>query len=162
MKHVYYTYLTFGANSGARVMRAHLRTEYLQRLEKERKINVMVIREGLYNSSWPLYLGYFDSGVVRGERDEVVVAGNGKVGWTSIGDLGLGTASVLSERGWKGKTFYLASMRAPTLLEEIAGIRVKFVGREEYVRYYVGRAGMRQLSSGRVLLLMLPRNGVSV
>lgn len=42
------------------------------------------------------------------------------------------------------------------------GIRVKFVGREEYVRHYVGRAGMRQLLSGEVLLLMLPWNGVSV
>lgn len=73
MKHVYYTSLTFGANSNARVMRAHLRTEYLQRLEKARKMNVTVIREGLYNSSWPLYLGYFDEGDVRGERDKVVV-----------------------------------------------------------------------------------------
>lgn len=149
VRHVVYTSLAFGSDSGAGVMRAHLRTEeYLKLLEGE-GMKVTVIREGLYNSSWPLYLGYFD--VKDGEqRDEIVVAGDGKVSWTSIRDLGVGTAVVLADESgrWVGKTIYLASRRNERSLEEIAGIvggvrgrklRVRKVGREEYVEYYVGR-----------------------
>lgn len=59
MKHVYYTSLAFGSDSEAGVMRAHLRTEeYLRKLEGE-GMKVTVVREGLYNSSWPLFLGVF-------------------------------------------------------------------------------------------------------
>jgi hypothetical protein len=55
VKHIYYTSLAFGSPSKAGVMRAHLRTEaYLATLSD---LKVTVIREGLYNESWPLYLG---------------------------------------------------------------------------------------------------------
>ena len=58
VKQIIYTSLAFGGNSGAGVMRAHLRTEaYLKGLEEKGVVKVTVIREGLYNSSWPLYLG---------------------------------------------------------------------------------------------------------
>ena len=58
VKQVIYTSLAFGGDSGTGVMRAHLRTEaYLKGMMK-----VTVIREGLYNSIWPLYLGYFGVG----------------------------------------------------------------------------------------------------
>lgn len=78
VKHVVYTSLAFGSASEAGVMRAHSRTErYLRELEMEGVMDVTIIREGLYNSSWPLYLGYFDVG--RDERDEIVVAGDGRV-----------------------------------------------------------------------------------
>jgi hypothetical protein len=60
---------------------------------------VTVIREGLYNESWPLYLGYFDP---KGDdREEVALAGDGKISCTSIRNLGHGTALVLSYDGAK-------------------------------------------------------------
>ncbi|TVY55660.1 Quinone oxidoreductase 2 [Lachnellula cervina] len=154
VSHVYYTSLAFGPRSKAGVMRAHLRTErYLRGLEEGGRVKVTVIREGLYSESWPLYLGYFDVG--GDERDEIVVAGDGKVCWTAIKDLGLGTALVLVDGSarWEGKTFYLSG--APEMarsLGEIADlvgrargreVRVKVVGREEYVEYYVGRGKER-------------------
>ena len=154
MKHVYYTSLAFGSESEAGVMRAHLRTEaYLREVEKEGKCKVTVIREGLYNESWPLYLGYWEP--KADERDEVVVAGDGKVSWTSIADLGLGTALVLTDEGakWEGRTFYLSNPpEMARTLEEIAelvgemrekGVTVRKVGREEYVEGYVGRGKER-------------------
>jgi uncharacterized protein YbjT (DUF2867 family) len=157
VKHVVYTSLAFGPDSGAGVMRAHLRTEmYLKELEEKGEMKVTVVREGLYNSSWPLYLGYF--GVGKGkqeERDEIVLAGDGKISWTSIEDLGLGTALVLADETgrWIGKTFHLASARNERTLEEIAtivggvrgrAVRVKVVGRDGYVEYYVRRGRDRE------------------
>ena len=54
VKHVYYTSLAFANPSKASVMRAHVRTEkYLKDLESEGKVKYTVIREGLYNESWP-------------------------------------------------------------------------------------------------------------
>jgi len=100
VKHVYYTSLAFGGDSEAGVMRAHLRTEkFLREVKEEMGVgfDFTVIREGLYNESWPLYLGYFN---VKGDdRDEILVAGDGRVSWTGIQDLGLGNAMVLAERG---------------------------------------------------------------
>jgi nucleoside-diphosphate-sugar epimerase len=118
-------------------------------LEEKGVMKVTVIREGLYNSSWPLYLGYFGMGDGK-ERDEIVIAGDGKISWTSIEDLGLGTALVLADENgrWVGKTFYLASARNRKTLAEIAAfvrkarereVTVKKVRREEYVEYYVGK-----------------------
>lgn len=107
VKHIYYSSLAFGSPSKAGVMRAHIRTEaYLA----TRDIQTTVIREGLYNESWPLYLGYFDP---KGDdtRDKVALAGDGKICWTAIEDLGLGNALVLAAPSdeYAGKTFYLSS-----------------------------------------------------
>lgn len=78
VKHIYYTSLGFGNPSKAGVMRAHIRTEaYLQDLEKQDKVRVTIIREGLYNESWPLYLGYYYD-LKNETREEVVVAGDGQ------------------------------------------------------------------------------------
>jgi hypothetical protein len=126
--HIYYSSLAFGPSSKAGVMRAHLRTEaYLAGLEKEGKVKVTVIREGLYNESWPLYLGYFDP---KGDqREEVVVAGDAKVCWTAM---------VVSE----GRMVYLCN--APEMartLGEIAGLVGKARGREVRVRVVVRVVG---------------------
>jgi uncharacterized protein YbjT (DUF2867 family) len=148
VSHIYYTSLAFGSDSQAGVMRAHLRTEaYLHELEKKKGVKVTIIREGLYNESWPLYLGYYEP---KGdERGEVVIAGDGKISWTSIKDLGLGTALVLVDESkkWEGRTFYLSNPpemarsleEIATLVGEVRGKRVgvKKVGREEYVEHYV-------------------------
>jgi uncharacterized protein YbjT (DUF2867 family) len=149
VRHVIYTSLAFGGFSGAGVMRAHLRTEaYLKELEEKGEMKITVLREGLYNSSWPLYLGYFDVG--KEERSEIVIAGDGKISWTSIEDLGVGTAVVLADDTGRreGKKFYLASGRNRRTLKEVADIvasvtgretKVKVVSREEYTKFYVGR-----------------------
>lgn len=135
-------------------MRAHMRTEaYLHDLESSGKCKVTIIREGLYNESWPLYFGYFYK-LKDEQRREVLVAGDGKVCWTSIRDMAYGTARILAAKGdeWAGRTVYLAQKRGVTL-KEIAGIvskvkgeeiRVKVVGRKEYEDYYVNEMGMER------------------
>ncbi|KAI1084002.1 NAD(P)-binding protein [Whalleya microplaca] len=149
VSHVYYSSLAFGSPSKAGVMRAHLRTEaYLAELSERAAVSVTVVREGLYNESWPLYLGYFDP---RGEdeRTEVPLAGDGKVCWTAIKDLGVANAVVLTSPSeeYAGKTFYLSTRPAGAKsLSEVAvlvgrargkEVRVKTVGRAEHERYYV-------------------------
>lgn len=149
VRRFFYTSLAFGGESGAGVMRAHLRTEgFLRELSEREGVSVTVMREGLYNESWPLYLGYFD---LKGdERDEVILAGDGKVSWTAITDLGLASALVLADqRGrFEGRTFYLSRRGGARSLKEIAGlvgemsgrdVSVKVVSREEYVEEYVER-----------------------
>ena len=109
-----------------------------------------VLREGLYNESWPLYLGYYD---VKGEKDEVVVAGDGRVSWTAIADLGLATALVLVQPGekWAGKTVRLSSGVERKTLREVAElvgeargkeVKVNVVKGEEYVRVHAEERGM--------------------
>ncbi|KAI0131356.1 NAD(P)-binding protein [Daldinia grandis] len=150
-----------GDASRAGVMRAHLRTEaYLARLRGEgRFAAVTVIREGLYAESWPLYLGYFaaDGGDARGE---VLLAGDGRVCWTAIGDLGVANAVVLAApmAGAGGefgnRSFYLSTRAgAAKSVGEVAGVvgaargrevRVRVVGREAHERYYVEERGMEE------------------
>jgi len=133
-------------------MRAHLRTEeFLHGLEAE-GMKFTILREGLYNESWPLYLGYYD---VKGrdDRSEIVLAGDGKISWTSIGDLGLRNALILADENegkWEGKTIYLSKTVDPKTLKEIAGLvgrargrelQVKIVGEQEYVDFYAWKEG---------------------
>jgi uncharacterized protein YbjT (DUF2867 family) len=137
-------------------MRAHIRTEkYLADLQSEGKLQVTVIREGLYNGSWPLYFGYF-FGLKDDARDEVVVAGDGPVSWTAIADMGFATAKVVSAPSseWAGKTFYLSQKKTWTL-EEIARIVGKARGkdvtllvrsRKEYENFYVSEKGVERPS----------------
>ncbi|KAI3338484.1 hypothetical protein F4824DRAFT_459424 [Ustulina deusta] len=151
-----------GGNSKAGVMRAHLRTEaYLRSVGAARGVRVTILREGLYNESWPLYLGYFDVGNAQGERDVVALAGDGKISWSAIHDLGVASALVLASGGSKseaghdefvGKTLYLSTRpeTAKTIAEvaQLVGeargkdVRVKIVGRREHERYYVEEKGM--------------------
>ncbi|KAI1294382.1 hypothetical protein F5Y03DRAFT_316521 [Xylaria venustula] len=172
VKWIVYSSLAFAfsspdrAGSKAGVMRAHLRTEaYLRSVSATHGVHVTILREGLYNESWPLYLGYFDVGNAHGERDVVPLAGDGKISWTAIHDLGVASALVLSSSSSKletgnsddddefvGKTFYL-STRPDTaktvgeiarLVGEARGkdVRVDIVGRQEHERYYVEEKGM--------------------
>jgi uncharacterized protein YbjT (DUF2867 family) len=155
VKHIYYTSLAFANPSKASVMRAHMRTEeYLKGLEGQ-GVRVTIIREGLYNESWPLYFGYY-FGLKGEERKEVVVAGDGEVSWTSIPDMGFATAKILSEESgkWAGKTFYLSQGKTWTL-RDIAGIvsrvrgeevGLKVVSRKEFEEFYVGEMGMEKAS----------------
>ncbi|KAI1343850.1 NAD(P)-binding protein [Xylariaceae sp. FL0016] len=166
--HVYYSSLAFGYRSGtgpsgeskAGVMRAHLRTErYLEAVAARGGIKTTVLREGLYNESWPLYLGYYDP---RGGDDRGVVklAGDGKVCWTGIRDLGIANALVLTagesgeEETYAGRTFYLSTRpEGARSVSEIAGmvgeargkeVRVEVVGREGHERHYVEERGMER------------------
>lgn len=137
-------------------MTAHIRTErYLRDLEKEGKIGVTVLREGLYNESWPLYLGYYFS-LREDDREEVLVAGDGKISWTSIADMGFVTAKILAEprEKWTGRMVYLSRKQACSL-EDVARmvsrlkgeeVRVKIVSRKEYEEFYVREKGMERAS----------------
>lgn len=151
VKHIYYTSLAFASDSVAGVMRAHLRTEaYLANLYRDGKLTFTVIREGLYNESWPLYFGYY-YGLKDDDRNEVVVAGDGPVSWTSIADLGLATALVLgseSKQEYEERTLYLSSGAKPVDLKEIAKtvsrikgreVKLKVVSPAEYVEHYVSQ-----------------------
>jgi uncharacterized protein YbjT (DUF2867 family) len=156
VKHIYYTSLGFANPSKAGVMRAHIRTEaYLKELESGGKCNVTVIREGLYNESWPLYFGYY-FGLKEETRKEVVVAGDGNISWTSIPDMAFATAKVLAAPSgdWAGKTFYL-SQKGTWSLRDIARIvskvrgedvELRVVSRKEYEDFYVGEKGMERAS----------------
>ncbi|KAG9185910.1 hypothetical protein G6011_07241 [Alternaria panax] len=156
VQHIYYTSLGFANPSKAVVMRAHIRTEkYLRDLEKEGKCKVTVIREGLYNESWPLYFGYY-FGLKEETRREVIVAGDGKISWTSIPDLAFGTAKVLAapSEDWAGKTFYLSQKKSWSLkdvadiVSRVKGeeIRLRIVGKKEYEDFYVNEKGMERPS----------------
>lgn len=153
VQHIYYTSLAFANPSKAGVMRAHLRTEqYLKELEEDGKAKVTILREGLYNESWPLYFGYYYR-LKEEKREEIVVAGDGEVSWTAIDDMAYCTAKAIAESSdtWAGKTFYL-SQKETRNLSDIAGIvnqvvrrdiRLKVLSRKEYEDYYVGRGTER-------------------
>lgn len=142
IKHIYYTSLAFKDGSRAGVMRAHFRTEdYLSNLKS--KISYTIIREGLYNESWPLYLGHFKP---NDPRQEIVVAGDGEISWTSIADLGHATARILTDKKYENnnQTLFLSQHRTKTL-EEIAfslGQQIKIVSAQEYVKHYRDEHGI--------------------
>lgn len=148
IQHVYYTSLAFANPSKSRVMKAHERTE--EYLQKEWPGKFTIIREGLYNESWPLYFGHYD--VPNDPRDEIITGGDSPISWTSIPDLGLANALILSApaKDWADKTFYLSQRKAHTLDEVAAmvskakGREVKFkvVLREEHEKFYVQEKGM--------------------
>lgn len=156
VKHIYYTSLAFANPSKAGVMRAHIRTErYLKELEQQGKVQVTVIREGLYNESWPLYFGYY-FGLKEETRKEVIVAGDGPISWTSIPDMAYCTAKILSSTSeeWAGRVLYPSQKRTWTL-ENIAGIvskvrgqdiKLKVVSRQEYENFYINEKGMEKPS----------------
>ena len=147
VKHIYYSSLGFQSHSKARVMVAHNRTEDV--LEKLTDTRYTIIREGLYNESWPLYLGYFDKAP---QRKEVVVGGDGPISWASISDLGLATALICLAPSdeYAGKRVTLSSTTSHTL-KDVAGlvssargepVELKVVPREQYVDHYVKEQGM--------------------
>jgi uncharacterized protein YbjT (DUF2867 family) len=128
VKHVFYTSLAFGRPSKAGVMRAHIETE--KYLESQDKIKWTVIREGLYSESWPLYLGHWKLG--EDDRSTVEIAGDGKIAWTAIGDLGLANAKVVAAEGdgYVGKTFYLSNTQEPRTMVEVAELVGRHLGRD--------------------------------
>lgn len=154
VKHIYYTSLAFGNPSKAGVMRAHIRTEtYLNELAEQGKVNYTIIREGLYNESWPLYFGYY-YGLKDDKRKEVIVAGDGPISWTAIADMAYATARILSAPSaeWMGKTLYLSQNRTWTLHEisrivsrvRAEDVSLKVVSRKEYEDYYVKEKNMER------------------
>ncbi|KAF1819494.1 NAD(P)-binding protein [Dissoconium aciculare CBS 342.82] len=149
VQHVYYTSLAFANPSLSRVMKAHERTEvWLQRNSEH--MDFTILREGLYSESWPLHLGYYD--LKNDDRSELLVAGDGQISWTSIPDLGLANAVILTapRNEWLGKTCYLT--RSVTCsLSDVANmvssavgreIKLKVTSRDEYERYYEHERGI--------------------
>lgn len=157
IRHIYYTSLAFGSHSKAGVMVAHNRTEkFLEDFTKQggegEGMTYTIIREGLYSESWPLYFGqYFEPG--GPDRDVIPLCGDGKISWTSIPDLGLANALIVSSDSseYAGKTFYLSTRKSTAitlqelavLVSEIRGrkVEVKVVSQDEYERYCVQERG---------------------
>ncbi|KAJ3579225.1 hypothetical protein NPX13_g1338 [Xylaria arbuscula] len=151
VKWIVYSSLGFGFSKGkgkgkgvsgeskAGVMRAHLRTEaYLRAISAEHDgVQITILREGLYNESWPLYLGYFDVAHAREERDVVVLGGDGKICWTAIHDLGVASALVLAS-ATKSAT------EQEREEERGKGVKVEIVGRKEHERFYVEEKRMER------------------
>ncbi|KAK4550252.1 hypothetical protein LTR36_003219 [Oleoguttula mirabilis] len=151
VKHVYYSSLAFANPSLSRVMKAHERTEAW--LEAG-GVRYTILREGLYNESWPLYFGHYKVAEDDDERSEVLVAGDCKISWTSIRDLGLANAVVLAapSEEWAGKIFYLAQAKAYRIAEVAAmvsrfkgqEVKLRVVDREEHERFYVRERGLAE------------------
>jgi uncharacterized protein YbjT (DUF2867 family) len=142
VKHVYYTSLGFKNDSKAGVMRAHLRTE--AHLKQQTKISYTIIREGLYSESWPLYFGHFASDG-KETRQEFVVSGDGEISWTSVADLGLATARIITDQKHDANETVFLSQRKTMTLKEIAhtlGRQLRVVSDEEYVQHYIKDHGM--------------------
>lgn len=145
VQHVYYTSLAFSKPSRSRVMIAHQRTEDWLR-ENAGDMNYTIIREGLYNESWPLYLGHYN--LQDDQRSEISLPGDGKICWTAIGDLGLANALILAapSEDWASQTCYLSQKKAHTL-EEVATmvsktrgkVDVSITSRQEHIRENVER-----------------------
>ncbi|PVH97970.1 NAD(P)-binding protein [Periconia macrospinosa] len=154
VEHIYYTSLAFGNPSKADVMRAHIRTEaYLNELAQQNKVKFTIIREGLYNESWPLYFGYF-YGLREDTRSEVLVAGDGPISWTAIADMAFATAKIVTapSEEWAGKVVYLSQNRTWTL-QDIArmvsrelgrDVVLKVVSKKEYEDFYVDKKQMER------------------
>ncbi|KAF7908458.1 uncharacterized protein EAF01_004213 [Botrytis porri] len=151
VKYIVYASLAFGLESKAGVMRAHLRTEaYLTTLAD---IKWTIVREGLYQESWPLYAGFYDT--VADSREEVVVAGDGGVSMISLEDLGIADALVLVDRsGMYEEEFLYLSPRESVFLNEVLKtvsrikgreIRLKIVSEWEYVEYYAEKGFPRAM-----------------
>jgi uncharacterized protein YbjT (DUF2867 family) len=149
IKHVYYTSLGFDDDSVSGVMAAHLRTEAW--LKEQKDFTYTIIREGLYNESWPLYLGH-SSMDGKLDRTEIPIAGDGPVSWTAIDDLGLGTAAIIADTSGKydNKLLTLSNNKAYTLQETAAivseiskkPLNLKIVDPAEHVQYYVEDRGL--------------------
>lgn len=148
INHVYYTSLAFANPSKSRVMKAHERTE--EWLRNQTDLDWTVLREGLYNESWPLYFGHYD--FPNDDRSVVSVGGDSKISWTAISDMGLASAMILAAPAeeWKGKTCYLSQQKSATL-KEVAGlvskaknkaVELKVVDQKEHEKYYVEERGM--------------------
>ena len=163
--HVYYTSLAFSnpraplgpSDSTAAVMRAHIDTEAYLKEVCDRSAGGMtytIIREGIYAESYPLYLGFFDEGVMAKDRTVVVPSDGGPgVAWVTKGELGEGTARIVCAEGgrtFEGETLLLSGSRAYTLAETAGSLskalgwkeeplRVEAVGEDAYVEHMFAR-----------------------
>ncbi|KAI5242056.1 NAD(P)-binding protein [Aureobasidium subglaciale] len=143
VQHIYYSSLAFQNPSKSRVMQAHIRTEaYLAKLP----INYTIMREGLYNESWPLYASYYD--LKDDQRSEVPIAGDSPISWTAISDLGLASALVIvaPSSEYAHKTFYLSRTEGARtinqVLDKVSAVRskkvsTKIITHQKLESYYV-------------------------
>ncbi|KAI9762692.1 MAG: hypothetical protein M4579_000310 [Chaenotheca gracillima] len=144
--HIYYTSLAFASDSSAAVMKAHQDTEaYLKQCD----IKYTIMREGIYNESYPLYLGYFNAAKANADGNrKVIIPGDGGIAWVGRDDLGEGTARIMTSDSdeFTNKTLLLSGDRALTLKEvaaligDIMGwttpVEVDEVTPEEYIVHH--------------------------
>ncbi|KAA1477492.1 NAD(P)-binding protein [Dentipellis sp. KUC8613] len=107
VKHIYYTSLAFADDSVSEVMQAHLDT---QKYLKESGVTYTIIREGIYEESYPLYFGFFDK-----SKTDLYVPGDGPIAWVSREDLGEGTARIIAGGGFENQTVLLSGSASSNL-----------------------------------------------
>ncbi|PWN32678.1 NAD(P)-binding protein [Meira miltonrushii] len=142
VQHIYYTSLAFKDGSKAGVMRAHFRTEaYLKEKQRQNQLrSYTAIREGLYSESWPLYLGHYSlSG--KETRKEIVVAGDGQISWTSISDLGLANAMIITspnDARFNNSVIHLSNTATLTLKDLASKVdkTLSIRSESEYIEHY--------------------------
>ncbi|KAK1079835.1 hypothetical protein LTR33_006054 [Friedmanniomyces endolithicus] len=140
VEHVYYSSLAFANPSKSNVMTAHERTEAW--LTKEWSGRYTIIREGLYNESWPLYLGHYK--VTDDERTEIPIAGDSKISWTSIADLGTATAMILAAPSEDWAAYSQSEVAGMVAKAKGKEIHVNVISRDENEAYYTQQRGMEE------------------
>ncbi|KAK0792101.1 hypothetical protein LTS16_003638 [Friedmanniomyces endolithicus] len=140
VEHVYYSSLAFANPSKSNVMTAHERTEAW--LTKEWSGRYTIIREGLYNESWPLYLGHYK--VTDDERTEIPIAGDSKISWTSIADLGTATAMILAAPSEDWAAYSQSEVAGMVAKAKGKEIHVNVISRDEHEAYYTQQRGMEE------------------
>ncbi|SMQ50236.1 unnamed protein product [Zymoseptoria tritici ST99CH_3D7] len=130
VKHVYYTSLAFANPSLSEVMTAHERTEEFL-TSGQSGMQWTILRQGLYNESWPLYFGHWKLGEMTGAKSCALIL-------------------AAPEEEWAGKMVYLLQGKSHSL-KDVAGmvgralereVKLKVVEREEHVNFYVEERGM--------------------
>eukprot|EP01112_Ceratiomyxa_fruticulosa_P021171 TRINITY_DN7383_c0_g1_i2.p1 TRINITY_DN7383_c0_g1~~TRINITY_DN7383_c0_g1_i2.p1 ORF type:complete len:301 (+),score=68.39 TRINITY_DN7383_c0_g1_i2:205-1107(+) len=140
VQHLVYTSLNFAGDSVSAVMRAHIDTEAFL---KASGLTYTIIREGIYNESFPLYLGFYNT-----TKEEINVPADGPISWVSIDDDGEATAKILVDAAnYKNLTLVFTGQKATTFQEMcdyIAKItkrplKLNIVSKEEYIKENIHR-----------------------
>ncbi|KAL3459569.1 hypothetical protein BJX64DRAFT_291073 [Aspergillus heterothallicus] len=153
VRYIFYASLAYGGapeskKSRAFVMQSHLDTElYLEECARKHAIGFTVVRQGVYNEAYPMYLTCFD---VKDPVDEILIPHDGSgpgVSWVKQAELGEGNAELLRQFvvdrdhfPHRGKTVILSGARqlnfgqVVEILSMITGkqIRIKVIANEEW------------------------------
>jgi uncharacterized protein YbjT (DUF2867 family) len=158
VKTIIYSSLMFGGKTGmdsvAGVQQAHIKTiEYL----KQTGLHYVIVREGIYAESWPLYSGFQPGKFKKGDTDDITftIPNDGPVAWVTWDDLGEATAKILRDfQSYLGQMLSLTGPRATTisevakLVEKHTGRKVKvdIVGREKAEEYHKANKSLPESS----------------
>ncbi|KAJ3036769.1 hypothetical protein HK097_003741 [Rhizophlyctis rosea] len=144
---IYYTSLAFLSPTKSHVMLAHIGTEEILTAlpTTSEKLKYTIIREGIYNESFPLYIGFYSPG----DTSVSLAVGDGAISFASRDELGEATARIVLSDSDK-YTNKLLTLTGPesiplsqvvSTISEITGSHVSFnlISKEEYVEKFKNR-----------------------